>query len=153
MIKSLKLSVDYKLLLALVVACYTLIYVVKPSWILHPVDPDSLELLTALKGMGIAHPPGYSLYLQLNRLLNYLLPLDYWQTTLIFNGFCLIVVLGIFIRICKNILVALSAWFILLNCKGVIYSLQTTEVYCLQLALFSMALLPLFDKKISFNSM
>lgn len=149
MIKIARLSTKYELLLTFLFACCSLIYLVQPSWISTPVDPDSLELLTALKGMGIAHPPGYSLYLQLNRLLNQLLSLEYWQTTLIFNSICLLIVLGSFLRICKNALIALSVWLILLNCEGVIYSIQTTEVYCLQLALFSLMLLALFDKGIS----
>ena len=112
-------------------------------------DPDSIELWLTLQQGGIAHPPGYSIYLSLNKALISCIPFDKQSQLTILLLFQITLLTASFELLkTKFNWSPLAIWFgvaSLLIFKPFVYAATNLEVYALQVFLACLAI-SLYDK-------
>ncbi|MEE2923294.1 MAG: hypothetical protein VX619_00815 [bacterium] len=105
---------------------------------------DSFELVTAMVTGGVAHPPGYGFYLELNRWFHECL--SFWNiepalSMTYFQSFCCFIAMLIFLRMIR-------LWqgsgllfiFLIMSCASFTPNLYSIEVYGLLILLLSLSL-------------
>ena len=114
---------------------------------------DSYELITAMHTGGVAHPPGYGTFLQLNRWFYQLIrPVinDPSLSMTYFQFICIILALTIGLRLVVNRKGdGIQFILLMLACGAVVENLYSVEVYGFLLLLYALCLY-LYCEKISF---